>query len=91
MRIKKVDSWETKIAIDTRIAIAACDAELKHARMLGAGWFEAYASSYRVLDEVFEIARSPMPATVLTRFRPHRRMQREKTGPCPRHEAGATG
>lgn len=59
-----------KISVDARIAIAACDDELKHARAIGASWFEAYTSSYRVLDEIRDIAEAPMPALVLTRFRP---------------------
>jgi hypothetical protein len=58
-----------KLAVDIEIAIAACEDEMKHARALGAGWIEVYRSSYRVLDEVLDIARAPMPADVLTRFK----------------------
>lgn len=58
-----------KISVDTRVAIAACDAEMKAARALGAGWFDAYASGYRVLDEILDRARDPDRELVLTRFR----------------------
>lgn len=59
-----------KIAVDTRIAIAAAEAEQKHALALGAGYFEAYSSSYRVLDEIMDRASMPMPPDTLTRFKP---------------------
>ena len=57
-----------KISVDTRVAIAACDAEMKAARALGAGWFDAYANGYRVLDEILDIARDPERELILTRF-----------------------
>lgn len=53
-----------------RIAMRAADAEMRHARALGHGWFECYQLSYRCLDEILDLAREPMPALVLTRFRP---------------------
>ena len=55
--------------IETRIAILAANAELKHARALGAGWFEAYGNALRVLDEIRDLADRPMPCEMLTRFR----------------------
>lgn len=42
----------SRISTASRIALAAADAEMKNARACGATWFEAYASSYRVLDEM---------------------------------------
>lgn len=61
-----------KTVFDTKVAERACSAERKTARALGADWAEAYAASYRVLDEILDLARAPMPALVLTRFRPCR-------------------
>jgi len=59
--------------IASRVAILAANAELKHARALGAGWFDAYASSLRVLDEVTEVIALADPTPVLTRFKAHPR------------------
>ena len=55
--------------VEGRIAVLAANAELKHARVLGAGWFEAYGSALRVLDEIRDLADRPMPCDLLTRFR----------------------
>lgn len=60
-------------SVISRIALLACDAELKHARMLGASWFEAYATAYRVLDEIPEVIALADPTPVLTRFRTYPR------------------
>ena len=59
-----------RIAVHARIANATASGELKLARALGAGWFEANDSATDVLHEVYALARGPMPPLTLTRFRP---------------------
>ena len=58
------------IRIVSEIARRAAVAEILNARMLGADWFEAYGSGYRVLDEIPEVIALADPVPVLTRFRP---------------------
>jgi hypothetical protein len=67
---EKPHDTATKLAVDIRIAVKSSEWEQRNMRALGASWEAAYASSYRVLDDVLHLARNPMPAIVLTRFRP---------------------
>ena len=55
--------------IVSEIARRAAAAEILNARMLGAGWFEAYGSGYRALDEIREVIAFADPTFVLPRFR----------------------
>lgn len=59
--------------IASRVAILACNAELKHSRALGCGWFEAYGNSLRVLDEITEVIAFANPTPVLPRFKAYPR------------------
>ena len=56
-------------SVISRIACMASSAEMKHARMLGANWFEAYETAYRVLDEISEVIALADPTPVVGRFR----------------------
>ena len=58
-------------SIIRRVAHRAATEELKHSRMLGASWFEAFGDCYHVLDEIFEVIALADPTPVLTRFRTH--------------------
>lgn len=52
------------LQVHIRIASSVCEAELKMQLALGASPRAAFDASYRVLDEILEIAHRPMPADV---------------------------